>query len=121
MMILMKKKSSITREEFIDYYESRHVPLMRSLVSGRELYRRNYIAVDDPMFAVDGRLGDANELGFDVITECAFATRDEAEAAKQTALASPENLARVKADEGHFIEPGSVRMFVVEVRQSPIP
>ena len=120
-LILMKKKASLSREEFMDYYENQHVPLMRSLVSGREIYRRNYLVLDDPMFSIDGRLGDADSLGFDVITECAFPTRSEAEAAKAAALASPENLARVKADEANFCEPGSVRMFVVEVRQSPIP
>ena len=30
-MILMKKKASISREEFIDYYENQHVPLMRAM------------------------------------------------------------------------------------------
>lgn len=120
-MILMKKKASISREEFIDYYENQHVPLMRAMAGGREIYRRNYIVFDDPMFDIDGRKGSADDFGFDVITECAFATREEAEAAKQAALASPENLRRVKEDEANFIEPGSVRMVIVEVRQSPIP
>ncbi len=120
-MILMKKKQSISREEFIEYYENSHVPLMRRLAPGRELYRRNYIVFDDPMFDIDGRKGGIADFDFDVITECAFATRQDAEAAKQAALASPENLQSVKADEENFIEPGSVRMFVVEVRQSPIP
>ena len=120
-MILMKKKASLSREEFINYYENQHVPLMRSLASGRDIYRRNYVVMDDPMFAIDGRLGEADVLGFDVITEIAFPTRADAEAAKAAALATPENLARIKADETNFCEPGSVRMFVVEVRQSPIP
>ena len=75
-MILMKKKKSISRAQFMDYYENSHVPLMRSLVSGRELYRRNYIVADDPMFNVDGRQGSTEDFGFDVITECAFAARE---------------------------------------------
>jgi uncharacterized protein (TIGR02118 family) len=120
-LILMKKKAGLTRAAFIDYYENKHVPLMRELAPHREIYRRNYIAFDDSMFDVDGRSGAAEAVPFDVITESIFATREAAEAAKNTTLASPENLRRVKADEANFVEPGSVRMYVVEVRQSPIP
>ena len=120
-LILMKKKTSLSRAEFIDYYENKHVPLMRELAPTREIYRRNYIVFDDPMFDIDGRSGAADPIAFDVITESIFATREGAEAAKNAALASPENLKRVKADEANFIEQGSVRMYVVEVRQSPIP
>jgi hypothetical protein len=117
----MKKKAGLSRAEFIDYYEDKHVPLMRELALTREIYRRNYIVFDDPMFDIDGRSGAADPIAFDVITESIFATRENAEAAKNAALATPENLKRVKADEANFIEPGSVRMYVVEVRQSPIP
>jgi hypothetical protein len=120
-MILMKRKGSISRERFIEYYEDQHVPLMRHLTGGRVLYRRNYVVFDDPMFDLDGRKGTQDDFCFDVITECAFDTREQAEAAKQGVLASPENLLRVKEDEKNFIEPGTVRIFVVEVRQSPIP
>jgi uncharacterized protein (TIGR02118 family) len=121
VLILMRKKAGLSRAEFIDYYENKHVPLMRELAPGREVYRRNYIVFDDPMFNVDGRSGAADAVAFDVITESIFATREAAEAAKNAALASPANLKRVKGDEENFVEPGSVRMYVVEVRQSPIP
>jgi uncharacterized protein (TIGR02118 family) len=121
ILILMKKKAGLSRAQFIEYYENSHVPLMRELAPHRELYRRNYLVFDDPMFNVDGRSGAADSVAFDVVTESIFATRDAAEAAKNAALASPENLKRIKEDEANFCEPGSVRMYVVEVRQSPIP
>ena len=120
-IILMKKKRGLSRREFIDYYENKHVPLLRELAPMREIYRRNYIVFDDPMFNVDGRDGAADSVAFDVITESIFATREAAEAAKNAVLGSPKTLQRVKADEANFVEPGSVRMYVVEVRQSPIP
>ena len=120
-IILMKKKTGMTRSEFIEYYENKHVPLLRELAPMREIYRRNYIVFDDPMFNVDGRNGAADSVAFDVITESIFATREDAEAAKNAVLGAPETLKRVKADEANFVEPGSVRMYVVEVRQSPIP
>ncbi|HEX7784427.1 MAG TPA: EthD domain-containing protein [Sphingobium sp.] len=120
-LILMKKKTSISRDEFIAHYEERHAPLICDMAgTGRVLYRRNYIVHDDPLFDIDGRKGDAGEFVWDVVTEVGFATRADAEAAKAAALANPENLRRIKEDEASFIEPGSVRMLIVEVRESPL-
>ena len=114
-LILMKKKASISREQFIEHYENSHSPLIWSIApKNRVLYRRNYIVHDDPLFDIDGRKGQASEFGWDVVTEVGFATREDAEVAKAAVLANPENLLRIKVDEEHFIEPGSVRMLIVE-------
>jgi hypothetical protein len=120
-MLLMKRKAGLSRAQFIDHYENRHVPLLRELAPGREVYRRNYLVFDDPLFQVDDRDGGAANMGFDVITESIFATRADAEAARNAVLADPDTLRRVKEDEAHFVEPGTVKIFIVEVRQSPIP
>jgi hypothetical protein len=119
-MMAIKRKRGITHREFIDYYENIHAPLLRSLLPPMQVYRRNYLTFDDPMFAVDNRGGDDQDLDFDVITEVIFSTRQEAEAL-MAAVARPDIFAKIKADEGHFVEPGRAKCFVVEVYQSPIP
>lgn len=118
-LILMKKKASISREAFIEHYEHSHSPLIWSIAPhNRVLYRRNYIVHDDPLFDIDGRKGQASEFDWDVVTEVGFTTRADAEAAKAAVLADPNNLRRIKQDEEQFIEPGSVRMLIVETLET---
>jgi hypothetical protein len=119
-MMAIKRKNGISHQEFIDYYENTHAPLLRSLLPPMYIYRRNYLTFDDPLFAVDGRGGGNTDLDFDVITEVIFSTREEAEAL-MAAVANPEIFAKIKADEDNFVEPGRAKCFVVKVCQSPIP
>jgi len=52
--------------EFIDYYESKHVPLICSLAPVPTIYKRRYM--------VGERLtADGGEVDFDVMTELVFA------------------------------------------------
>src|SRR5215469_9896671 len=92
-MMAIKRKRGITHQQFIDYYENKHAPLLRSLLPPMQIYRRNYLIFDDPMFAVDNRGGSDNDLDFDVITEVIFSTRQEAEAL-MAAVARPEIFAK---------------------------
>jgi hypothetical protein len=66
LLIFLKRKPGMSRPEFRDYYENRHIPLCMKYMAGAEVYRRRYIEGD-------------TELDFDVITELGFrdaATRD---------------------------------------------
>src|SRR4029450_10874409 len=66
IMIFIRKKDGLSRDEFIDYYENRHVPLINSRV-GQFLtgYIRNYI---DPDAALGASSGSGRVEG-DVITD----------------------------------------------------
>jgi uncharacterized protein (TIGR02118 family) len=119
-IVQIRKKAGMSREEFIDYYENKHEPLIRRLLPRYPIYRRNYLVFDDPMLKIDNRGGDADYAGYDVLTESVFPTRADAEAF-MAAFAQPEVFAAIKADEANFVEPGHAKMFVVEVYQSRIP
>jgi uncharacterized protein (TIGR02118 family) len=119
-IVQIKKKAGMSREEFIDYYENKHEPLIRRLLPRYPIYRRNYLVFDDPMLTIDNRGGSAADAGYDVLTESVFPTRADAEAF-MAAFAKPEVRAAIKADEANFVEPGCAKMFVVEVYQSRIP
>lgn len=117
-VIAIRKKRGLSREAFIDYYENHHVPRMTALVPLPAIYRRNYVVLDDPLLAVDGRGGGEEDLPFDCLTECVFDTREEAQRLV-AAFSRPEILAIIAADEAHFIEPGCQKMYIVEVRGAP--
>jgi hypothetical protein len=51
----LSKKQSLDTQEFIDYYENHHVPLVLSLAPAPPVYKRNYvvrgaIGVDEERF-----------------------------------------------------------------------
>lgn len=105
---LLKCKPGLSREAFIKYYETRHVPLIRSLLPQICGYRRNFI---HPEGAYINEA--AAERDFDVITEIWFADQAAYEAA-MVLSAQPEIGGRIAADEENFLDRTHTRMFVVD-------
>lgn len=119
-IVAIKKKKGISRAEFIDYYENKHIPMLREIISLPWVYRRNYVVFSDPLLAIDDRSGGEGDIDFDVLTECIFKTREEAETMVEE-FSSAEILNKITADETNFIEPGRAKMYIVEVHGSEIP
>lgn len=117
VILTAKKRPDLTREQFIDYYDNRHVPFMHRLLSvGAAVHRRNFVVRD----AAAGGLPDD---GFDVITEVIYEDRETAEATLRQ-YADPEIRRLALEDEGRFLLPGSLRAYVVEVHETvfrPLP
>ena len=64
----LTKKDGLRTQEFIDYYENHHVPLICSLAPVPTVYERRYL--------VGERLTtEGGEVDFDVMTELVFADR----------------------------------------------
>ena len=101
----LTKKDSLSMQEFIDYYESNHVPLIRSLAPVPAIYKRRYVG---ERFTAEGGAVD-----FDVMTELAFADRHAFEA-WLAELAKPGVGARVVADEEKFLNRSRTRAYVIE-------
>jgi hypothetical protein len=104
MIFTMRRKAGMSRAAFIDHYERRHVPLALGFMPSPSVYRRNYVT---------GEEGDA----FDVVTEIVYATPEEA-ARAQAIMTRPDVAATIRADEDRFVEPGSVRSYLVETYDS---
>lgn len=104
MIFTMKRKAGTTREAFRAYYEGHHVPLVHRTIPMPDTYRRNYLTGD--------------EVEFDVVTEMVFASEADA-AAAGAIMGRPEVAAMIREDEDRFIEPGSVRTYIVDPCQSP--
>jgi len=105
---LLKKLDSLTREEFIAYYEERHVPLILSLYPMIAEYRRNFADFSGAFVS-----RDAGAFDFDCVTEFWFDSQADWQAFLARA-ADPVVTARVLADEANFIASGQTRMFRVD-------
>jgi hypothetical protein len=106
----LKRKAGLSREAFIDYYETRHVVLIRSLFPEIAEYRRNYLGLEDGVLIP----GDA-PLGFDVVTEILFADRATYDRF-WTRAADPEVARKIAEDEENVFDRSATRMVVVETR-----
>ncbi|ABP64579.1 Ethyl tert-butyl ether degradation EthD (plasmid) [Novosphingobium aromaticivorans DSM 12444] len=104
---LLRRKQGLSREQFIAYYETRHAPLIRSLLPGIEDYRRNYVdrtgAFESGIAAID----------FDSVTEMRFASRASYDAFLAQA-ADPEIARLIADDEENVFDRSATRMFVVD-------
>ncbi|OBF48594.1 hypothetical protein A5787_09625 [Mycobacterium sp. 852002-50816_SCH5313054-b] len=101
----LKRKPGLSAQEFADYYESNHVPLVLSKAFTPTVYKRNYLQRGDA-FNVEG-----DEIGFDCMTELVFADRDEL-LAWLSSLGGDE----IARDEENFIDRAATRAYVVDER-----
>jgi uncharacterized protein (TIGR02118 family) len=103
----LTKREGMQMQDFIDYYENKHVPLIRSLASTPSLYKRRYI-VRGEEFTQDGGAVD-----FDVMTELGFPDR-AAFLAWMEQLSGPEAGPQVATDEAKFLDRSRTRAYVVD-------
>jgi uncharacterized protein (TIGR02118 family) len=100
----LSMKDGMEMQEFVDYYEYHHVPLICSLAPTPIVYKRRYVMQEENL----GSEGGA--VDFDVITELAFADREAFQAWMAQLLAS----GKVAADEAKFLDRAKTRAYVVE-------
>jgi uncharacterized protein (TIGR02118 family) len=113
VIALLTMKPGITRQEFIDYYETRHSRLIWSKFPWILEYRRNFIDLEGSIIAPQ-----AKALDFDVITELWFNSRADYDRMLD-AHAIPEVGQAIAEDEANCFDRSKTRFFVVEERVSP--
>ena len=101
----LKRKPGQSLQEFADYHEHNHVPLVLSKAPMPLVYKRNYIQRGDS-FNIEG-----DETRFDCMTELVFADRDDL-LAWMTSLGDDE----IARDEENFIDRAATRAYVVNER-----
>lgn len=115
LIMLFKRKTGLTSEQFREHYEKRHVPLALRLLPFFKTYTRNYVRHDLNYLGNDPRLAKGG-VEFDVVTEVLFASNDDYERMK-AALADPSVLNEIVDDENRFMDrAASVVIFVDEER-----
>lgn len=109
----IRKRPELPRDEFVAYYEARHIELVGRLVGARpKSYRRYYAATDTSLVQrlADGR-GDQLITDVAAITELTFESRTDAEAMVERMLAD-DVLPAILADERQFIDEGGISWFL---------
>ena len=99
----LKKRDDISTEEFRDYYENHHVPLVLSFAPMPKVYKRNYLIRGD-----DHNLEDPS-IDFDVVTELVWDDRSGSE--EWRAKLGREEIGN---DEEKFIDRPRTRAYIVE-------
>lgn len=115
-LVMLKRHPSLTREQFIDYYENHHVKLAEPhLKSSASRYVRRYLqSASNPL------TGEVVEPEFDVITEMWYPTREVFEAARGTLKASPDVIEAIAKDEETLFDRSRNRFYFVEERESDL-
>jgi uncharacterized protein (TIGR02118 family) len=103
----LKRRPGLSPQEFADYYENHHVPLVLSKTFMPIVYMRNYIQRGDA-FNIEG-----DEITFDCMTELVFADRDDL-SAWMASLGGDE----IAQDEANFIDRAATRAYVVDERST---
>ena len=100
------KRDGMNIEDFVEYYENRHVPLILSLAPHPIVYKRHYLQHGDAV-----NVGEMT-IDFDVVTEIAFPDRAAFESWSR-AVGTGDNGNRVAADEARFLNRSRTRACVV--------
>ena len=110
VIAMLKRRPDLSQEEFVDYYESRHAPLILSIAPQIRDYRRNYLHREGAILAAGARPPD-----FDVVTEL-WLDDQSAFAAAMAAFTDPTNAARIACDEENVFDRSGTMFFVATER-----
>jgi hypothetical protein len=106
ILAYLVKRDGMDADEFIDYYENHHVPLIVSLAPPPPVYKRHYLQRGNAM-----NVGEAG-IDFDVVVEQAFTDRTAFESWIGAVTAGDAG-ERVAADEARFLDRSRTRVCVV--------
>lgn len=109
LLLFLKRKPGLSLEEFRDYYEGQHVPLVMKYMAGPERYFRRYLEPTP----------DMPEMDFDVITELWFKDRATIDIVLRT-LTKDAMPTDVIADEHEFMDRTKSRFHVVSENETEL-
>lgn len=112
MVALLKRRSGMSMQEFIDYYETRHAALARELLPELRDYRRNYVLHVGPRSSAAGP-------DFDVITEMYFDDAAAAQAMYDRLQNDPVLARRMQEDEAALFDCSRFVILALDERVSP--
>lgn len=117
LVTMIPRKPGMSREDFIDHYETRHVPLIESHFSQFTRYVRNYPKGGNLHYAGMEALP---ESPFDAVTEHWFESQADFDAMMAQFAGDPELAQAVAEDEARFCDTGRMVMVMVEERESAL-
>ena len=114
IVTMLKRKSGMSREAFVQRYETYHAVLATKLVPGLLDYRRMYISAERPAFGTQ-----PPELDYDVITTLVFADMGSYERAFET-LKRPDIAQQIAEDEEFLFDRTHITAYLVDEYSSDL-
>lgn len=121
VLMFATRKQGLSPQEFIDYYENKHVPLIKSLTGNLfpASHTRHYIgrapadgsgsgATDAPWVV----MGDASEVTWDSMAILTFKDDEHFNKAMQL-LSDEEMAAKLAADEENFVDRSKLKAVII--------
>ena len=108
VVVLLKRRRGMSREDFVHYYENRHAVLATQVVPGLLDYSRTYICGERPAFG-----GAPEPPDFDVITTLVFTDAAAYENAFTT-LQRPDIARQIAGDEEQLFDRTCIRSYLAE-------
>lgn len=105
----LKMREGLSADEFRDYYENHHVPLILSLAPAPLVYRRRYLQHEKEVTR------SGNGINYDVTTELGFADESAFQEWMTTLFASG-TAEKVITDESMFLDRTKTCAYVVDER-----
>src|SRR3954462_10021260 len=115
IMAFLTRREDVETQAFIEYYETHHVPLIRSLAPTPIGYRRSYLVRGDEL-NIEG-----DEIGFAVVTELVFPARSAYLAWGRALAASTAGEPVISDDESRFLDRARTKAYVVDEHVSSDP
>jgi hypothetical protein len=116
VMMLLKRRSELSLDEFIERYERDHVPAVEKHASHIQHYARHYLHPGSHVLHGD----TIEEPAYDVITELWYDDRSAFEEQQRNLRSRPETVAAVVADEETLFDRARSRTVYVEDHVSTI-
>ena len=102
----LKRREGLSLDQFRDYYEKQHVPLILSLAPTPLVYRRRYLSQENEVTK------SGNSIPYDATTELGFADEAAFQAWMAT-LFAPGTAEKVETDEAKFLDRSQTCAYVV--------
>jgi uncharacterized protein (TIGR02118 family) len=107
LTMLIRRKEGMTREQFRQYYETRHIPLAEAHTPYLVGYKRNFIV---EQFVGEDQFDCLTEFWFDI----------EGDYAQMRKTLFPADVQQMMAnDEANFIDRSKSQMFLIDEQSSP--
>jgi hypothetical protein len=116
VMLLMKRKPGLSLAEFIERYETVHVPLAEKHARGLLHYERHYLHPSP----TDIHGNPVGEPEYDVLTELWYESREAFDESHGGMSRHPERIAEIVADEEKLFDRAKSRLVFVEDRVSDL-
>tara|TARA_B100000575_G_scaffold58136_1_gene43920 strand:+ start:717 stop:1067 length:351 start_codon:yes stop_codon:yes gene_type:complete len=113
LIALISKKSSISEEDFKNYYENNHAPLIESLFPTLDGYTRTYLFESNLLSDTLPLESDGAQSQFNVITELIFKNEEDLNQFFERGT-HQDVVEAIRTDEANFLDGEKTIMYRVE-------